>query len=92
MTQTFCPDGRSGGERALRFDGVTYRYGSHVALDDLRLEVFRGETLALLRPSGVGRSTMISLLLGLLRPHAGTVEVLGTNPGGPSPWGGSGRC
>jgi ABC-2 type transport system ATP-binding protein len=69
-----------GGDPALRFEGVTHRYGDHVALDGLGLEVARGETLALLGPNGAGKSTTISLLLGLLHPHAGTVEVLGMKP------------
>jgi len=70
----------AGGEPALRFDGVVRRYGKHVALDHLDLDVAQGETVALLGPNGAGKSTTISLLLGLLRPHAGTVEVLGTSP------------
>lgn len=65
---------------ALRFEGVTHRYGKNVALDDLHLEVARGETLALLGPNGAGKSTTISVLLGLLNPQEGTVEVLGTSP------------
>ena len=65
---------------ALRFDNVVRRYGDHVALDHLSLQVTRGETVALLGPNGAGKSTTISLLLGLLRPHAGTVEVLETSP------------
>ncbi len=65
---------------ALRFCGITHRYGRHTALDDLHLEVACGETLALLGPNGAGKSTTISLLLGLLRPTAGSVEVLGTTP------------
>ncbi len=69
-----------GGDPALRFDDVVRRYGRHVALDHLSLQVARGETVALLGPNGAGKSTTISLLLGLLRPHAGTVEVLGTSP------------
>jgi ABC-2 type transport system ATP-binding protein len=88
-TKTLLPerytgqDQSSGGRgSALRFDDVTFSYGSHVALDGLGLEVARGETLALLGPNGAGKSTMISLLLGLLRPGAGTVEVLGTTPRG----------
>jgi ABC-2 type transport system ATP-binding protein len=68
----------SGGTPALRFDGVVRRYGTHVALDHLSLQVDRGETVALLGPNGAGKSTTISLFLGLLRPHAGFVEVLGT--------------
>lgn len=68
------------GMQALRFQGVTHRYGSHLALDDLDLEVARSETLALLGPNGAGKSTTIALLLGLLRPTGGTVEVLGTTP------------
>lgn len=68
------------GQPALRFRGVTHRYGKHLALDDLDLEVGRGETLALLGPNGAGKSTTISVLLGLLNPQAGSVEVLGTSP------------
>jgi ABC-2 type transport system ATP-binding protein len=64
----------------VRFEGVHYRYGDHVALDGLDLTVTRGETVALLGPNGAGKSTTLSLLLGLLRPQAGTVEVLGTTP------------
>ncbi len=65
---------------ALRFEGVSHRYGSHLALDDLCLEVARGETVALLGPNGAGKSTTISLLLGLLRPQMGSIEVLGATP------------
>ena len=67
-------------ELALRFADVVHRYGDHLALDRLDLEVARGETLALLGPNGAGKSTTFSLLLGLLRPSSGTVEVLGTTP------------
>jgi ABC-2 type transport system ATP-binding protein len=71
-----------GGDPALRFDQVVRRYGRHLALDHLDFQVRRGETLALLGPNGAGKSTTISLLLGLLRPHEGTVEVLGTTARG----------
>ena len=66
------------GDRALRFDDVTHRYGDHVALDRLSLHVARGETVALLGPNGAGKSTMIPLP----RPSSSrvTVEVLGTSP------------
>ena len=67
-------------ELALRFAEVTHAYGPRVALDGLDFCVARGETLALLGPNGAGKSTSIALLLGLLRPARGTVEVLGTAP------------
>ncbi|HEX3947356.1 MAG TPA: ABC transporter ATP-binding protein, partial [Acidimicrobiales bacterium] len=65
---------------ALRFEAVSHRYGRHLALDQLDLSVRRGETVALLGPNGAGKSTTISALLGLLRPEAGRVQVLGTSP------------
>jgi ABC-2 type transport system ATP-binding protein len=68
------------GEPALRFDDVVRRYGDRVALDHLTLHVARGETVALLGPNGAGKSTTISLFLGLLRPDAGSLQVLGTSP------------
>jgi ABC-2 type transport system ATP-binding protein len=69
-----------GREPALRFEAASFRYGAHVAVDGLSLEVARGETVALLGPNGAGKSTTIALLLGLLHPHAGSIEVLGTTP------------
>jgi ABC-2 type transport system ATP-binding protein len=67
-------------DRALRFTNVVHRYGALVALDELDLEVARGETLGLLGPNGAGKSTAISILLGLLRQQQGEVEVLGSDP------------
>jgi len=64
----------------LRFDGVCHAYGDHTALDHLDLEVGAGETLALLGPNGAGKSTTIGVLLGLVHPRSGHVEVLGTSP------------
>jgi ABC-2 type transport system ATP-binding protein len=64
----------------LRFEGVRHRYGRHVALDGLSMQVARGELVALLGPNGAGKSTTMSLLLGLCRPQEGTVEVLETSP------------
>lgn len=70
----------AGPKPALHFDEVVRRYGHRVAVDHLTLKVDSGETLALLGPNGAGKSTTIALLLGLLRPHSGSVEVFGTTP------------
>lgn len=61
---------------ALRTTGLTKHFGDVVALDDLTLEVVRGEVFGFLGPNGAGKSTTIRLLLGLLRPTAGSAEVM----------------
>ncbi len=61
--------------------GVTRRFGEQVAVDDLHLAIPRGGVYALLGPNGAGKTTTINILLGLLRPDAGTATVLGRNPG-----------
>lgn len=60
--------------------GAVKRYGALTALDGLDLMLHRGELLALLGPNGVGKSTAISLLLGLTRADAGKVELFGRDP------------
>lgn len=62
---------------ALRTEGLTKRFGSLVAVGDLSLSVLPGEVFGFLGPNGAGKSTTIRLLLGLIRPTAGTVTVFG---------------
>jgi ABC-2 type transport system ATP-binding protein len=59
---------------------VTKRFGPVVALDRVSLALEAGSIVALLGPNGAGKSTLSSLLLGLRRPDAGTVRVLGLDP------------
>jgi ABC-2 type transport system ATP-binding protein len=61
----------------IEFRGVTRHYGTKVAVDGLDLAIPRGESFALLGPNGAGKTTTIKLLVGLLRPTAGTVSVAG---------------
>lgn len=70
---------------AIRAEGLVKDYGRVRALDGLDLEVGRGVVFGFLGPNGAGKSTTIRLLLDLLRPTAGRVEVLGQDPrlGGP---------
>jgi ABC-2 type transport system ATP-binding protein len=67
---------------ALSFQSVTHRYGSRIALDRLDLDVAQGEVLALLGPNGAGKSTAMKIALGIVKPDAGVVRVLGS-PIGP---------
>jgi ABC-2 type transport system ATP-binding protein len=57
--------------------GVRKTFGSHVAVNSLDLTVSRGEVFGLLGPNGAGKTTVIKMMLGLVRPTAGTVELLG---------------
>ena len=60
--------------------GVDKRYGKLVALNQVDMQVRAGELLAVLGPNGAGKSTSINLLLGLMRPDAGRVELFGRDP------------
>ena len=57
--------------------GLSKNYGTRPAVKDLTLEVSRGEILGFLGPNGAGKTTTIRMALGLIRPTAGRVEVLG---------------
>jgi ABC-2 type transport system ATP-binding protein len=60
--------------------GVTKKYGTVTALNNLDLNVRAGELLAVLGPNGAGKTTAIRLLLGLSRPDHGEVRVFGGDP------------
>ncbi|WP_410660453.1 ATP-binding cassette domain-containing protein [Amycolatopsis sp. lyj-112] len=62
---------------AVHVDGLTKRFGRTVAVDGLTLSVPCGEVFGFLGPNGAGKSTTIRLLLGLIRPSAGTATVFG---------------
>ena len=62
---------------AVRTAGLTRRFGAQVVVDQVGLEVPRGSVYGFLGPNGSGKTTTIRMLLGLLRPNAGTIELLG---------------
>ncbi|MDE0047672.1 MAG: ATP-binding cassette domain-containing protein, partial [bacterium] len=59
----------------LRADGVVHRYGDLTAVDEVTLDVRRGEVFGLLGPNGAGKSTLISICSGMFEPTAGQVAV-----------------
>jgi phospholipid/cholesterol/gamma-HCH transport system ATP-binding protein len=61
----------------VQLRGVTFRFGGRAILDHLNLSVAPRERLVVLGPSGTGKSTLLRLLIGTLRPDAGSVEVKG---------------
>jgi polyether ionophore transport system ATP-binding protein len=68
---------RTASDVAIRIDGLTKRFGAIVAVDDLSLTVPAGEVFGFLGPNGAGKSTTIRMLLGLIRPSAGSAHVFG---------------
>lgn len=67
----------AGAEVPVRLAHVTLRYGDSVALDDVTLEVCRGERVCVLGANGSGKSTLASVICGLLAPDEGDVELAG---------------
>ncbi|MEJ7785413.1 MAG: heme ABC exporter ATP-binding protein CcmA [Solirubrobacteraceae bacterium] len=71
------PSPRSTDIPAIELEGLERHYGERVALAGVSLTLQRGQTLAVLGPNGAGKSTLLRVLATLLRPHGGTVRVLG---------------
>lgn len=65
-------------------DDVTKRFGGTTALEGVTLEIRRGSVVALLGANGAGKTTALSLLLGLRRPDEGTARLFGADPRRPS--------
>ncbi|WP_394553458.1 ABC transporter ATP-binding protein [Agromyces sp. MMS24-JH15] len=69
--------GRADGDLAIETHGLTKRFRAHAAVDGIDLVVPRGAVYGFLGPNGSGKTTTIRMLLGLVRPTAGEVHVLG---------------
>lgn len=65
------------GENAIRISNLTKRFGAFTAVDDLSFEVPHGSVFGFLGPNGAGKTTTIGMLLGLVPPDDGTVEIFG---------------
>ncbi len=65
---------------AIVLRGLTFSYGRRPVLEDVDLEIETGHFVSVVGPNGGGKSTLLKLLLGLLEPDRGSVEVLGRRP------------
>ncbi len=59
----------------VKFDDITFRYGSNTVLEHFSLDVESGKIVCLVGPSGCGKTTLVRALLGLIKPETGTITV-----------------
>ena len=81
--------GGSGPQSSLplvRFEGVSKRFGDFTAVDDVTLDIARGEFFALLGPSGCGKTTLLRMLAGFETPDQGRILLDGEDIGGVPPY------
>ena len=64
----------------IEVEGLTKRYGAHLAVDDVGFTVTEGETFGILGVNGAGKTTTVECLQGLRRPDGGRMRVLGLDP------------
>ena len=67
------------GDLLVRIRGLSFQRGSRMIFDGLDLDIRRGQVTAIMGPSGTGKTTLLKLIGGQLRPLAGTIEVDGEN-------------
>lgn len=76
------PQPARNGEPSIRARGVKVRFGQQEALRGIDLELWPGEIVVLMGRNGAGKTTLLRSLVGLVRPHAGVIEVAGQNIAG----------
>lgn len=67
-------------EIVLKTTDLTKKYQNKAVVDGLNLEIKKGEIFGLLGPNGAGKSTTMNMICSIVRPTAGTIELLGKNP------------
>jgi len=76
-----CCNIDDGGEPVVELERVSFGYdGRRPVLEDVTLRIARLDFVSVIGPNGGGKTTLLKLLLGLLEPDEGTVQVLGTTP------------
>ena len=64
-------------ELAIKLSNVCKSFGNNHVVRDLNLEIFKGESVVLLGGSGTGKSVTLKLMLGLLKPDSGSIQITG---------------
>lgn len=69
-------------ESVISLRQLNITFGTHTVLDNIDLDVYKGETLAVLGPSGTGKSTVLRSMIGLLEPNGGQIFIQGEDVSG----------
>lgn len=69
-------------EAVISLRQLNITFGTHTVLDNIDLDVYKGETLAVLGPSGTGKSTVLRSMIGLLEPNGGKIFIQGEDVSG----------
>lgn len=59
----------------MKFENLSKKYGKHLAVDNMNIEVYEGETIGLVGPNGAGKTTTIKMIAKLLRPTEGRILI-----------------
>ncbi len=69
-------------EKVVTVEGLNFSYGEVQVLTDVDMSIHRGEFLAVIGPNGGGKSTLVKILLGILKPDSGRVSIFGKKTSG----------
>ncbi|MGE6486725.1 ABC transporter ATP-binding protein [Paenisporosarcina sp. NPDC076898] len=69
-------------EKLLSLTGLTMKYGVKTVLNDINLDVYRGQIIGYIGPNGAGKSTTVKIMLGLIDGYQGKVEIFGQDIAG----------
>jgi ABC-2 type transport system ATP-binding protein len=64
---------------SIKIQNVTKEFGEQIAVNDISLQIRKGEIVGFLGPNGAGKSTTMKMITGFLSPNKGTIEVCGLN-------------
>lgn len=64
-------------EPIIRLKNISFSYDKRVVFKDINLEVYEGDRIGLIGPNGSGKTTLLHIIMGLLTPQSGTIEIFG---------------
>ena len=67
-------------EIIVSLKNVNFSYNGTKALEDINLDIHKSDFMGIIGPNGSGKTTLLKLILGLIKPHSGSVTVFGKPP------------